>query len=446
MLFDFQKYIQPTWYFNLKPTEGDIGYLANYEKLQPSVQALFEPNKNYQTKEAYLLDLAYQGWHKGVIHIDKSQTITVENPCSNVADNYLFLRSHYHKVWSVYVLLLRLLGLKNPLREIAGFMKARNQHRVLVYDKIFDHSAYDSFDSPLLKANPMVTVVIPTLNRYDLLDDVMKDLENQDYKNFEVICVDQTEPFNEAFYQNRKLNLTAFYQKEKALWLARNTALKMAKGSLILLYDDDSRVEPDWISQHIKCLDFFQAELSAGISISVIGSEVPANYKFFRWSDQLDTGNVMLRRAVFEKTGLFDRQFEKQRMGDGEFGLRAYLMGFKNISNPKAWRLHLKAAEGGLRQMGSWDAWRPKKFWSPRPIPSVLYFYRKYFGIRFTLLESIKNVPPSIIHLRFKRSKPMMLFGLLLGLCMFPVLIYQFVWSWRLASKKLKEGARVEKL
>jgi GT2 family glycosyltransferase len=89
---------------------------------------------------------------------------------------------------------------------------------------------------------------------------------------------------------------------------------------------------------------------------------VPQNYSFFRVSDQIDTGNVLIKRDVFQTIGLFDRQFEKQRMGDGEYGLRAYLEGFLNVSNPYAKRLHLKVGTGGLRQMGSWDGFRPKKF------------------------------------------------------------------------------------
>ena len=69
----------------------------------------------------------------------------------------------------------------------------------------------------------------------------------------------------------------------------------------------------------------------------------------------------MIKRKVFEAIGLFDRQYEKQRMGDGEYGLEPIYMDLKNISNPHAQRLHLKVGVGGLRQMGSWDGFRPKK-------------------------------------------------------------------------------------
>ena len=96
-----------------------------------------------------------------------------------------------------------------------------------------------------------------------------------------------------------------------------------------------------------------------------IGSPIPGNYSFFRIADQLDTGNVLIKKHVFKKCGLFDRQFEKQRMGDGEFGLRSYKKGFISISNPVSKRVHLKVKTGGLRQLGSWDAFRPTNILGP---------------------------------------------------------------------------------
>src|SRR5690606_34012180 len=156
------------------------------------------------------------------------------------------------------------------------------------------------------------------------------------------------------------------------------------------------------------------ADLSSGVSLSVVGAEVPPHYNYFRWSDQLDTGNVLLKKDIFRKIGLFDRQFEKQRMGDGEFGLRAYLAGYKNVSNPKAKRVHLKVGQGGLRQMGSWDGWRPKKWNAPRPVPSILYLSRKYHGDKLSKLWIIPHILPSIIPYRFKNKKSLKLLSVIL--------------------------------
>ena len=285
-----------------------------------------------------------------------------------------------------------------------------------------------------------MSIILPTLK------DVLRDLENQTYKNFEVIIVDQTDDFQEEFYQGWNLDLHFWFQEEKALWRARNEAIQSSKGNYILLYDDDSLVEANWIEEHLKTLDFFDADLSSGVSISTVGDEIPKHYSYFRWSDQVDTGNVLLKRTLFEEIGLFDRQFEKQRMGDGEFGLRSYLAGYKNISNYKAKRVHLKVAQGGLRQMGSWDGWRPKKLLGPRPVPSVLYLARKYFGTNLTKYYILHAILPSLVPYQFKKSKFLKVFSFLTLPFVLPLVCFQVLKSWQLASIKIKEGDKIEML
>ena len=242
------------------------------------------------------------------------------------------------------------------------------------------------------------------------------------------------------------MDIKLVYQEEKALWLARNIAVEISDADYLLFFDDDSRVDPDWISSHFKCLEFFNADISSGVSISLVGAKVPEDYTYFKHSSQLDTGNVMIKREVFKKIGLFDRQYEKQRMGDGEFGLRAYLYGFVNISNPKAKRLHLKVGTGGLRQMGSWDGFRPKKWFSPRPIPSVLYQFRMYYGVKMTFYLLLRSVPLSLIPYKYKSDKKMIAFSYLSLVVIWPLILIQVLISWKRATIKLNEGAFIKKI
>jgi hypothetical protein len=178
----------------------------------------------------------------------------------------------------------------------------------------------------------------------------------------------------------------------------------------------------------------------------VIGGKVPENYSYFRWGDQVDTGNVMFRKKIMHITGMFDRQFEKQRQGDGEYGLRAYLCGLKNISNPLAKRIHLKVSTGGLRQMGSWDSLRPTKLFAPRPIPSILYLTRKYFGNTASRLMLLLTIPTSLAPYKYKNNRKMQTFYMLSLLITFPVVLTQIFIAWHRASVKLKEGDKIERL
>lgn len=446
MFFSFSRYLQPTNYFQLYRKDGHSIYPV-VNALPFEVLEQLNPETGYESDKAREYDLSWQAIHKGYIGNSETYRSFEKVP---VVDEYRFIRKYFNPVWVFYVLVLRLLSFKNPFQEIPAWRKSRTTKKSEYLQSPIKYEGWDNFHSPLVAENPLVSIVIPTLNRYEYLKDVLLDLEQQDYKNFEVIIVDQSKPFQEEFYANFSrsfgIDIQLIYQEERALWLARNRAIETSKGEYLLLFDDDSRVDPDWITNHLKCLDFFNADISAGVSISTVGAEVPANYSFFNISSQLDTGNVLLKKQVFREIGLFDRQFEKQRMGDGEYGLRAYLHGYLNISNPHAKRLHLKVGSGGLREMGSWDAFRPKNLFSPRPIPSVLYLFRKYFGRKASLLAILKTVPQSIVPYRYKKNKKMLILGLFVSLFLFPFVLLQVIISWRLASKKLREGAMIGEL
>jgi len=442
MLFQFLKYLQPTHYFGLK-TKSGTWVFPEWQAVSEELKVQFPSDDAYHCNTAKQYDVLWRLVNNGFI--DGTQQLETVAPVS-VYDNYVFTRKYFSKVWVMYTLLVRLLTFKNPIVELRCYFKTRKVKRYNYGDECLDYNNYASFKSPLLAEQPLVSVIIPTLNRYDYLKDGLKDLEQQDYSNFEVIVIDQSDAFQNTFYSNFNLNLKVEYQKEKALWLARNTAVKMSKGAYVLLFDDDSRVASDWITQHLKTLDYFNADISSGVSISQVGDSIPLHYQYFKISDQLDTGNVMLKTSIFKTVGLFDRQFEKQRMGDGEFGLRCFLQGFKNISNPKAKRVHLKVNSGGLREFGAWDAFRTKNLFQPRPIPSVLYYFRRYYGNIAALWALLKTVPASLLPYKLKRYKVLSALSVFIAILVLPVVLFQVVRSWSLASKKLKQGPLIEQL
>lgn len=440
MSFLFQNYVQPGWYFSLPIKDNVNSQISSLR--QEFIH--FETDDRYHSELATEVDTAYRAWRKGVV-TDYSK-LNKYGTVKNLQDNYRFLRKYFHPLWSWYVLGFRLITLHNPLKEIAAFRSNRKVKRIDLYKEVVPHDVgYQQFDSALVAAQPLVSVIIPTLNRYTYLKDVLQELEQQDYRHFEVIVVDQSEPWQADFYKGFDLNLKVIRQEEPALWLARNTAIRAAKGDIIALAEDDVRLPKDWLWHHLKCLDYFQTDISSGVFFPE-GASIPKHQSFFRLADQFATGNACLYKEVFRTTGLFDRQFEKQRMGDGEFGLRAHLAGFKSISNPKAYCIDVKAPVGGLRQMGSWDAFRPKSLLAPRPVPSVLYLYRKYFGNEIAIYALIQRVLPSIIPYRFKRNNYMLLVGSVLAIPLLPLVMIQVIRSWRLASEKLRQGARIEYL
>lgn len=441
MPFEFLKYLQPTHYFRLINENGESVF-PKTESLPKAILENLESDSGYDSTQASDYDLSWQAICNG--YIGETENYTHFETVSR-ADNYRFCRKYFHGAWVFYVLLIRVLNFYNPINEFSAYMKTRGVARVPVGKTPIEYDTYHRFQSQVLEQKPLVSVVIPTLNRYDYLKAVLVDLEQQDYSHFEVIVVDQSDNFHAAFYDDFNLNFKIIKQKEKALWLARNTAIKQAKGAIIALSEDDVRINPDWISSHLKCLDYFKAQVSAGVFYPK-GQSIPKSRSFFMLASQFATGNAVLYRSVFNQLGLFDRQFEKQRMGDAEFGMRVYLAGIKSVSNPYASCIDVKASTGGLRELGSWDAFRPSTFFAPRPIPSVLYYFRRYFGNTASRYSLLRSIPVSIVPYQFKKSRVLLMIGTFVSLFLTPIITYQVFKSWRLSSKKLQEGPLIDRL
>jgi len=443
-MFEFLKYIQPIWYYRLGFQAENCLLLSELYN-QNTAGILIDDR--FSCKDAQNMDCAYRTLQLGVIPVEKTssyerekiETITSRN------DNYLFIAKYFGKYKLVYVLFLRILCLNNPILELIGFLKALKINKIDITKNHIEYENFELFQSGLIQSNPLVTVVIPTLNRYEYLKDVLENLEAQDYRNFEVIICDQTDVILDDFYTRWKLNIRLIKQEEKALWLARNRSIHKSNGEIILLTEDDVLLPVNWIRNHLKCLDFFNCDISAGVFFPE-GKSIAKNQSYFKLADHLATGNVCFRKSVFEKIGLFDRQFEKQRMGDGEFGLRAMLKGLKSVSNPYSYCIDVKAPTGGLRQMGSWDSLRPTKLFAPRPVPSVLYLARKYFGNTAAKFYLIQNIPFSFIPYKFKKSKYLKLAFLVILPLLIPVMLVVVLKSWNKSSQMLNEGAKIAQL
>lgn len=442
--YSLMKYVRPIWYFHIMPNNKGNNVWIDYQELSMMEKKMINYDVGYSNKALNNWDASYQALMKGVIK-NTSKNINTKDMELLPVDIYRFTRK-YHKIVWVYATFFQRILFSNPIDELLGFWHTRKVKNINIFKTYYKYGDYFNYNSILIQTTPLVSIIIPTYNRYNSLRNVLDDIRKQIYTNFEVIVIDQSNSFKEQFYEDFDFNYNVIRQKKPALWKARNDGIKYAKSEYILFLDDDSRISSNWISEHLKCIDYFNADISSGVSISTIGAKVPQNYSFFRWSDQLDTGNVLIKKEVFKKCGLFDKQFERMRMGDGEFGLRAYLNGFKNVSNPKASRIHLKIGQGGLRDMGHWDGFRPTNIFAPRPIASVLYYWRRYWQNDAAIRSCINIIPFSINPYFMKGKRIGYIISIFFFLLLLPIFLIQVLRSWIKSSKMINRGPDIEKI
>lgn len=443
-MFAFYKYIKPSWYYFLSPFNLNIIYFPNIDTLPQEYKKIVKLDYNYKTEAAIKWDAAFQLFQKGFID-QYSRVEPLEEKVTSLMDNYLFIRKYFKPLWSWFVLMCRLFSFNNPYAELKAFVNAFKIKRINAFENFIIYSDFDSIGFFDDMKSGKISIIIATLNRYEYLLKVLKAIEVQTVPVNEVIVVDQSENFNRNFYAQFNLPFKIIRQDKRGQWTARNAALKVAKGKLIAFCDDDIEIGNDWVENHLKVLNYFTADISTGV-FYFKKSGIPPEKINFKYAEQFSSNNSMIKRKVLHKIGLFDKQFDGLRWGDGELGLRAYLYGFKSISNPKASCIDLKAHNGGLREGGSWDAYKPAKFWGIRPVPSVFYFYLKYFPVSHLYADLLVKLPLSFASARKENSFIEKLFSVLVFIFMTPFLTFSVIRSWKKGSGMLKSGAEIDKL
>lgn len=102
---------------------------------------------------------------------------------------------------------------------------------------------------------PLVSVVIPSYNPGKLLESAVRSIENQTYKNIEIIIVDDgsTDGTREWLKQNSS-RLKYFFQENSGASKARNKGVSLSSGEYIAFLDADDIWLPSKLEQQVELL------------------------------------------------------------------------------------------------------------------------------------------------------------------------------------------------
>ncbi len=104
-------------------------------------------------------------------------------------------------------------------------------------------SKFKTQNSKLNLDFPLITVIIPTFNRYQFLLEAIESVESQSYPNLEIIVVDDGST-DETFSISKKENLKYIFQENKGPSAARNIGAIAANGDWLAFLDSDDLWKP----------------------------------------------------------------------------------------------------------------------------------------------------------------------------------------------------------
>jgi len=169
------------------------------------------------------------------------------------------------------------------------------------------------------KKNPLVSVIIPTYNRGWILKETIDSVLVQDFTDFELIVVDDGSTDNtQDILSSYKEDIVVLRQDNKGVSSTRNRGIVSASGQFVAFLDSDDLWLPKKLSIQV---DFFNANPDAlicqteekwlrnGIRVNPKKRHKKLSGSIFEPSLYLclvSPSAVMIRRSLFEKTGMFD--------------------------------------------------------------------------------------------------------------------------------------------
>ena len=202
-----------------------------------------------------------------------------------------------------------------------------------------------------------ISVCIPTFRRNKSLERLLRNLalqRTEDLFDFSVTVVDNdgTSPARETVMRLKtELGLDIIYgiEPERTIPAARNHALRLATGNYIGIIDDDEFPPQHWLLTLYRAIEAFEVDGALGPVHPFFEQQPPGwllKSRFcerpvyrtgtvLHWS-QTRTGNVLLKKAVFDNYKLcFDPRF-KTGGSDQEFFKRAMYVGCRFIAVEEA--------------------------------------------------------------------------------------------------------------
>lgn len=221
---------------------------------------------------------------------------------------------------------------------------------------------------------PRISVIIPNWNGACHLPDCLDSLAAQTCTDFEIVIVDNGSEDESLELLARDFPQVPVIRNEQNLGFsaAVNCGIKATEGEFVVLLNNDTRAEPNWLQRLLDAMDdvpdaSFAAckmlrydpphdidaagdrySLWRGSGINIGTGEPRDRYDRPAWVFGACAGAAIYRRELFEDIGLFDEDFFLI-FEDVDFSLRAQVAGHRCLYVPEAIVYHKRGASTDTR-------------------------------------------------------------------------------------------------
>jgi glycosyltransferase involved in cell wall biosynthesis len=167
--------------------------------------------------------------------------------------------------------------------------------------------------------NPLVSVVIPTYNRGQVIEQAIQTVMNQTYYPIEIIVLDDGSTDNTLEIVKKYPEVKYYYQKNKGAAQARNNGVLMAEGGYIAFLDSDDIWLPWKLELQMKTIKKLQAPIigsrkkyiKTAAEINLQPKKINESFHYITFCEQLKRtwcvpSTMVVHKDFFKSFGGFD--------------------------------------------------------------------------------------------------------------------------------------------
>ncbi|MHB1376294.1 MAG: glycosyltransferase family 2 protein [Candidatus Humimicrobiaceae bacterium] len=165
--------------------------------------------------------------------------------------------------------------------------------------------------------SPLVSIVIPAFNEEKFLVESLKSVLAQDYKNFELIVVDNNSTDN-TLKIAKSFGARVFFESSQGVGFARQRGFMEAKGEIVATTDADTILPSNWVSRIAEefkkdqnlvafggLYTLYSGAITARVAVSYLAYPFWFIDKLFSGGWTLPGANLAIRMNTFLKVGGF---------------------------------------------------------------------------------------------------------------------------------------------
>ena len=263
---------------------------------------------------------------------------------------------------------------------LIGRFQVKPEHSVGIMEglKIIDPESYEITDDLLLEApkfkHPKVSIIVPAYNeeRYTMAC-IQSIIENtEDDISYEIIIMDDNSSDESAQQIEKNLKNVKFISNGVNYGFIQNCnkGATFAIGEYVLLLNNDTNVQPGWLSPLLELIESSEsigmvgAKLvyptgqlqdaggivwndASGWNFGRLDDPGKPEYNYVKETDYLTGAVMMISRSLWEEIGGFDERYIPAYYDDPDLAFEVRKHGYKVVYQPKSTVVHFEGISNG---------------------------------------------------------------------------------------------------